>query len=320
MKAKVRGIYSTALTKLLLDNGFEIAEPSVTLRERLKLDGNNAPPDITIEERYDRHGIRTSGNREATDTFRAIVQANLDDAIVRKWPISVNGIYKGSLRGVDIPTRSVLIDIGVAVGRVPEEEKTKITSKEVVVQVKRKRIGAKEPSLTTEISFPSKYAVLIPEGKIGVSLKIHEPEARAKLHELGKKIAPPNWGIIWRSAAATQSPEKLNEEVEKLMKEAEAVWQKAEQTEAPALLWEGSYVMDIELPASSKKRLDETRAAVSPTIPRHHYYKVCGGRIASALDMAEALLEKGKPLEEVEAAFKQEIETEYPFAGATIEI
>ena len=36
--------------------------------------------------------------------------------------------------------------------------------------------------------------------------------------------------------------------------------------------------------------------------------------------MAEALLEKDKTQEEVERAFKQEIETEYPFAGATIGI
>jgi hypothetical protein len=320
VKAKVRGIYSTSLTKLLLDNRFDFVEPSVALRERLRLDSDNAPPDITIEDRYDRHGIRTSGNREATDAFRSVVQANLDDAIVRKWPISVNGIYKGLLRGVDIPTRSVLVDIGVAVGRVPEEEKERITSKEVVVQVKRRRIGAKEPSLTTEISFPGKYAVLIHEDKVGVSLKVQDPETRTKLYELGKKIAPQNWGIIWRSAAATQPQERLSEEVEELMKEAEAVWQKAEQMGAPAMLWEGSYVMDIELPALSKKRLDETRAAVSPTTSRHHYYKVCGGRIAAALEMAEALLEKGKPLEEVEAAFKREIEAEYPFTGATIGI
>ena len=34
MKAKVRGIYSTALTKLLLDNGFEIVkEKAKEIRE-----------------------------------------------------------------------------------------------------------------------------------------------------------------------------------------------------------------------------------------------------------------------------------------------
>jgi len=323
VKAKIRGIYSTALTKLLLDNGFEIVEPSLTLKEKLKLNSSNDAPDITLEDRYDRHGIRTFGNREATDGLKNVLQSHLDDVIVRKWPISINGIYKGLLRGVDLPTRSVLVDIGTAVGRVSEKEKSRIASREVVVQVKRRRVGAKEPSLTTEISIPGKYAILIPKGKVGVSLKIQDPDARAKLYELGKELSPTNWSIIWRTAAADQPPEKLKQEVESLTKEAEIVLQKAAQaetTEAPAMLWEGSYVMDIELPALSKKKLDDTRATVSPTLALHHYYKVCGGRVATALEMAEALLEKEKSYEEVEAAFRQEIEAEYPFAGATIGI
>ena len=319
-KAKIRGIYSTALTKLLLDNDFEIVEPSLALRERLNLNSTNDVSDITVEDRYDRHGIRTFGNREATDGLKVVFQSHLDDAIMRKWPISVDGIYKGLLRGVDLPTRSVLVDIGTAVGRVSETEKSRIASREVVVQVKRRRIGAKEPSLTTEISIPGKYAILIPKGKVGVSLKIQDSDVRAKLYELGKELSPPDWSIIWRTAAENQPLEKLKQEIENLTKEAQAVWQKAEATEAPAMVWEGSYVMDIELPALSKTELDEIRATVSPTLMRHHYYKVCGGRVATALEMAETLLEKKKSYEEVEATFRQEIEAEYPFAGATIGI
>jgi predicted RNA-binding protein associated with RNAse of E/G family len=62
------------------------------------------------------------------------------------------------------------------------------------------------------------------------------------------------------------------------------------------------------------------RAELCPTLTGHHYYKVCGGRVAAALEMAENLLAKGKPRDEVEAAFRQQIAAEYPFAGATIDI
>lgn len=320
MKAKIRGIYSTALTKLLVDNDFGIVESSITVKERFKLDGSNEAADIIVEDRYDRHGIRTSGNRQATDKFKDILQSCLDDAIARKWPISIGGIYKGLLRGVDIHTRSVLINIGEALGRIPEEEKEGITEKEVIVQVRRKRLGAKEPSLTTKIAIPGKYAILTPKGKADISHRIQDPETRARLYELGNKISPPNWSIIWRTAAATQPLESLKADAESLTREAECVWQKAKDMKAPFMLREGSYVMDVELPALSKKKLDEIRATTSPTLAGHHYYKVSGGRVATALQMAEALLEKGKSHEEVEAAFKQEIETEYPLAGATIGI
>lgn len=320
VKAKIRGIYSTALTKLLLDNGFEIVTPSVALKERFLLNDNESLADITIQDRCDRHGIRTSGNREGTDKFKKVLQTSLDDAIVRRWPISVAGIYKGLLRGIDIPTRSVLVDIGEAVGRVSEEEKDRIQNKEVIVQVKRRRIGAKEPSLTTQITIPGRYAVLVPKSKTGVSLKIHDPGLRAKLYVLGEKLSLPNWSIIWRTAAVHQPQELLEKEIETLVKESVEVFHKAESTEAPTILWEGSYVMDVELPALSKSKLDEIRAALCPTLAGHHYYKVCGGRIAAALEMAENLLIEGKPKDEVEAVFRREIAAEYPFAGATIDV
>jgi hypothetical protein len=76
----------------------------------------------------------------------------------------------------------------------------------------------------------------------------------------------------------------------------------------------------VEFPALSKKKLDEIRGSVTPTINGHHYYKACGVKISSALDMAEKLLEKGGPREEVEKLLKQTIRANYPIAGSLIEI
>jgi len=92
------------------------------------------------------------------------------------------------------------------------------------------------------------------------------------------------------------------------------------QKEAPATILKGSRYVDVEFPALSKKKLDEIRGAVTPTITGHHYYKACGVNISSALDMAEKLLEKGGPREEVEKLLKQTVRANYPIVGSLIEI
>jgi hypothetical protein len=92
------------------------------------------------------------------------------------------------------------------------------------------------------------------------------------------------------------------------------------QGEAPAAILEGSRYVDVEFPALSKKKLDKIRGSVTPTITGHHYYKACGLNISSALDMAEKLLEKGGPREEVEKLLKQTIRANYPIVGSLIEI
>jgi len=82
----------------------------------------------------------------------------------------------------------------------------------------------------------------------------------------------------------------------------------------------GSRYIDVEFPALSKKKLDEIRGSVTPTMDGHHYYKACGVNVSSALDMAEKLLEKGGSSEEVEKLLKQTIRAKYPVVGSLIEI
>jgi len=90
--------------------------------------------------------------------------------------------------------------------------------------------------------------------------------------------------------------------------------------QAPATLLEANRYADVEFPALSKKKIDEIRGSVTPTMDGHHYYKACGANISSALDMAEKLLEKGGPREEVEKLLKQTIRANYPIIGSLIEI
>ncbi len=319
MKAKIRGIYSTALTKMLLNNGFEVVQPSSAIKKRFGLQNDSALPNIKIRDRYDLQGVRVLGTLDTVNTFQSILHSALDDVLTRKWTISVDGIYKGKLR--ETKEAKVYIDLGnEIVGWLPKREYAKAEDKLLLVQVERKRIGAKQPLLTTNLKIVGDYAILTQNSRIGVSLKIHDQNKRAELYTLGKTLAPERWGIIWRELSAYQQREILEKEIAKLTEQVRILNEKAAHANAPSLLIEGSYFMDVEFPWLSKKNLDMVRASIAPTLDGHHFYKTCGGAVSSTLEMAEKLLEEGQDKNEVEKLFRERVLCEFPEEGSQIDV
>lgn len=81
-RIKIRSIYSTALTKLLLDAGHYIVEPSAKIRERFELEHNSVPCDILIQDREDLQGVEISGPPENICQFLTFLQEQLFDAVL----------------------------------------------------------------------------------------------------------------------------------------------------------------------------------------------------------------------------------------------
>jgi len=319
MKAKIRGIFTTALTKLLLDNGFEIVQPSLTIKKRFALPEISAPSDLKIKDRYDLQGIRVIGTPDAVNEFQSILHSAFEDALTRRWMVNVDGIYKGTIMESD--EYAVYVDIGdEVVGRILKPKIANINEKQVIVQVERRRLGAKQPVLTMDLKIIGNYAILVQNGKVGVSLKIHDLKKRAELYALGKTLAPDGWGIIWRESSANQPCEALENEIKWLTERVKILKEKAPHAEAPTLLIEGSYFMDVEFPWFSKKNMDKLRASAAPTLDKHHFYKSCGGRVSAVLEMAEKLLEKGQDRNEIEESFKEQILYEFPETGAVVDV
>ncbi len=83
-KAKIRGVYATALTRLLLDYDFEIVQPSEWIAERLSLEAFEREPDLTIRDRPDRQGVEANGCAQAVGALRLILRQELFDVVLRK--------------------------------------------------------------------------------------------------------------------------------------------------------------------------------------------------------------------------------------------
>lgn len=99
MKAKIRGIYTTALTKILLEKDFVIVDTSEEAAERFNLELVETRPDIVIQDRLDRQGIIANGSKEALDSFISTLEDCFFDAILRR-------IIEGTSVDVEFPWAS----------------------------------------------------------------------------------------------------------------------------------------------------------------------------------------------------------------------
>ena len=118
----------------------------------------------------------------------------------------------------------------------PEEIKLK-KNQEIIVQVTKDSYGIKGPRVTSYISIPGRYVVLLINAKnIGVSRKIRHRREREALFRIGKQIKQEGMGLIIRTAAARAKADEIKREIEMLKRNWERNLQQAKAA-APVLVY-----------------------------------------------------------------------------------
>jgi ribonuclease G len=108
---------------------------------------------------------------------------------------------------------------------------------EVLVQVSKEPISTKGARVTTYISIPGRYLVMMPGvNHIGVSRRIENGEERKRLREIVSRLRKPNTGYIIRTASEGRSEEDFTADIEFLGRLWDNVQKKKERTSAPALM------------------------------------------------------------------------------------
>lgn len=107
----------------------------------------------------------------------------------------------------------------------------------LVVQVMKEPTGHKGPRVTTDISLPGRFLVLMPESKgISISRKVESAAERARLKSAVSLIKPAGVGVIIRTEAEGQSEQDIQEDFEGLLERWQNIVAMADTTKAPALL------------------------------------------------------------------------------------
>lgn len=110
---------------------------------------------------------------------------------------------------------------------------------ELLVQVLKDPLGTKGARLTTYITIPSRYLVMLPNSDgVGVSARIEDEEERERLRSITEELAEndADAGYIVRTAAEGAQPEALREDMIFLRKLRDAIIDSAGQAPAGSLV------------------------------------------------------------------------------------
>ncbi|HWA98373.1 MAG TPA: Rne/Rng family ribonuclease [Pirellulales bacterium] len=113
---------------------------------------------------------------------------------------------------------------------------------ELLVQVIKEGIGTKGPTLSTYISIPGRYLVLMPAlGRVGVSRKIEDDEARRKLRDIMLELAPPKGvGFIVRTAGIDRTKKELSRDLAYLLRLWKVIVRRIKKYPGPIGIYEES--------------------------------------------------------------------------------
>jgi ribonuclease G len=108
---------------------------------------------------------------------------------------------------------------------------------EILVQVTKEPIGTKGPRVSTQISLPGRYVVLMPNADlVGVSRKIEEREERHRLKEIVGPLKPEGMGIIVRTAGEDMERKQFAADIKFLTKIWKRHAKRAEKAKVPSLI------------------------------------------------------------------------------------
>jgi ribonuclease E len=166
-------------------------------------------------------------------------------------------IYKGSIARIEPGLQAVFVNFGpkkhgflqlreitqeffvnTPAGKRPRVQDLH-KGQEMIVQVEKDERDTKGASLTTYISIPGRYIVMMPgQERVGISRKIEDRDDRERLKEIFHSLKlPKNMGFILRTAGSDKTGEDLENDLKYLTKLWSKIQAEAKKASAPALIY-----------------------------------------------------------------------------------
>jgi hypothetical protein len=326
MRARVRGIYTTALTQRLLDDGHDVVQASPPIRERFDEAFGFAPADVAVDTTRNRQGVGVHGPSEAVATARDAFTAVGIDALSWRDSAPLGAVFFAPV--TDALGSGAVVDLGAREGFLPYDRADDYVDEG---DVRRVQVvdpvppwGDDRPEVTEALRVDTGLVVL-DRSRSGVSANVRGDRATelVRTTELLQPDVPDGWGVRWQRAAADADMSALGDALADASEQARALDALPagdpddaptrldgtpdadpggdEPTEYDADAADGVDEHDAErLDATttwvwfgreSRFGLDADRRLVATTMPGHHRVKAGSASASDAVDFAEGVFE-----------------------------
>lgn len=285
-KVKVRGVYATAATRLLLDSGYEVVEPSDAIRERFgDVFGEcEDPADIEVRTSDDYLGLYVVGEGagEVAETLAAAEDSFVFDAVpvgaTRDATVEEEASSGAFVRFDD--GRGFLPYSNVD-DHVKEDDELRVT---VVEEASPWSDGS--PVVAAGERVGNELVTLV-RGASGSRVEGGSKEDATQLSRTAATVGaepPSGWGVVY-------SRDALDAEMGELADAMQDAAERTEENDDDVAAW-------IWLGRKGRAAYDEARAEETTTVPGHHRLKATSKAASSGVDIAEALLDDADPTED----------------------
>lgn len=182
------------------------------------------------------------------DNIAAIVEnERVMEFIVNRGELLLGDIYTASVENILPGIDAAFVNLGkdkmgfLHANDIPGHGALRerlVPKQKLLVQITKEPTGHKGPRVSTSISLPGRFLVLVPEEhSISISRRISEARERARLKSVVNLIKPPGVGIIIRTEAKGQSESELFEDFEQLWDRWQTVVSRGESSIGPTLIY-----------------------------------------------------------------------------------
>ncbi|MFD1563285.1 DUF402 domain-containing protein [Haloarchaeobius amylolyticus] len=296
--ARVRGIYTTAVTQLLSEADYEVVQASDPIRERFDQSFDTVPANVSIETTRDRQGVEISGDADAAETAAGELEGLAIDTF--RWDDDVprGAVFDAEVLEADGGSGAV-VDLG-------DGRRGYLSYDDVDGYVdagNRYRVQVTEPTPPWDDDRPRVQPTLevqdglctLSRDRTGVSAAMRGERADelVGMTDLLSVEVPDGWGVRWQHAAADADLEAMGTALEDAADRArlleDALADAPDVPGEPARLATPQRTTWVWFGRQSRFALDGVRRRVETTMPGHHRTKAADRAASAAVDFAEAV-------------------------------